>query len=54
MIERLAQTLKIDAPALFSTENYPIKSKSELQNELIGKFEQFLSAIIIEMEERNN
>jgi len=52
MIERIAEAFNIDAPNLFSIENYPIKSTSELKNELLGKFDQFLRAVIKEIEGR--
>jgi len=53
MIERLAEALKVDAARLFSIENYPIKSTSELKGELLNKFDQFLIAAIKEIEEKN-
>jgi len=53
MIERIAKAINIDAPDLFSTENYPSKSTSEIKNELLGKFDQFLRATIKEIEEKS-
>ena len=53
MIERLAKVLNIDAARLFSTEYFPVKSKSELKDELLNKFDQFLIATLKEIEEKN-
>jgi len=52
MIERLAEALKVDAAALFSTKDYPNKPASELKGELLNKFDQFLTAAIKEVEEK--
>ena len=52
MIERMAKAFNIDAPDLFSAENYPAKSTSELKNELMGKFDQFLIAAIKDIEKK--
>ena len=42
MIERLAQALKIDAPELFSMDNYPLEPISEIHDNLMGQFDKFL------------
>ena len=44
MIERLAQALNIDAPGLFSTENYPPESASQIHKSLLFQFDKFLRA----------
>jgi transcriptional regulator with XRE-family HTH domain len=49
MIERIAEMLKVDAPELFSTKNYPSGSTSELREELMNRFDQFLMAAIKEI-----
>jgi len=52
MIERLAVALKIEAPALFSTENYPSEPVSEIHENLLGQFDRFLRAAAKEVKER--
>jgi len=44
MIERIAEVLKIDAPELFSTRDYPSESVSQLHENLMAEFEKFLMA----------
>jgi len=49
MIERLAKALEIEAPELFSTKNYPAESVSQIHENLLSQFDQFLRAAIIEI-----
>ena len=52
MIERLAEALKIDAPELFSMKNYPAESASQIHENLMTQFDQFLRAAVIEIERK--
>jgi transcriptional regulator with XRE-family HTH domain len=52
MIERLAGVFKIDAPELFSTKDYPSESVSELREEMMIRFDQFLMATAKEIEDK--
>jgi len=45
MIERIAEVLKVDAPALFSTQDYPSESPSQLHENLMIEFDKFLLAL---------
>ena len=51
MIERLAEALKIDAPALFSMDNFPLESVSQIHESLMLKFDSFLRAAAREIGE---
>jgi transcriptional regulator with XRE-family HTH domain len=44
MIERIATVLQIEAPDLFSTENYPCESTTKLREDLLSQFDKFLRA----------
>jgi transcriptional regulator with XRE-family HTH domain len=44
MIERIAEVLKVDAPELFSTKDYPSESTSQLHENLMSEFDKFLMA----------
>jgi transcriptional regulator with XRE-family HTH domain len=50
MIERIAEVLKIEAPELFAMKNYPLESASEIREELMNRFDQFLRAVVNEVE----
>ena len=50
MIERIAKVLKIEAPELFSTKDYPSESTSQLRVDLMTRFDQFLRAAVREIE----
>jgi transcriptional regulator with XRE-family HTH domain len=52
MIERIAEVFQVDAPALFSTENYPSESVSQLHENLMGQFDKFLRAAANKIERR--
>jgi transcriptional regulator with XRE-family HTH domain len=52
MIERIAEVLRVDPPALFSTTSYPTESTSELREELMKKFDQFLRSVAKEIEDK--
>jgi len=52
MIERIAEVLKIEAPELFSTKDYPPEKASQLREGLIDQFDLFLRAAVKEMEGR--
>jgi len=49
MIERLAKALSIEAPKLFSMNNYPAESVSEIHENLLSQFDKFLRAAVIEI-----
>ena len=44
MIERIAEVLKVDAPELFSTKDFPSESTSQLHENLMSQFDKFLRA----------
>lgn len=46
MIERIAEALKIEAPELFSTKEYPVESTSQIQKDLMSQFDKFLRATV--------
>jgi transcriptional regulator with XRE-family HTH domain len=52
MIERIAEVLKIDAPELFSTKDYPAESTSQLHENLMSEFDKFLIASAKKVEGR--
>jgi transcriptional regulator with XRE-family HTH domain len=49
MIERLAKALNIDAPKLFSMNNYPSEPASQIHENLLSQFDKFLRAVSIEI-----
>jgi transcriptional regulator with XRE-family HTH domain len=49
MIERIAEVLRIEAPELFAMKNYPVESTSQIREELMNRFDQFLRAAINEI-----
>ena len=49
MIERMAAALNIDPPGLFSMDNYPSESSSQIHQSLIKQFDLFLRAAGKEM-----
>ena len=51
MIERIAKVLKIEAPELFSTKDYPLEKTSQLREDLLNQFDLFLRAAVKEIEE---
>jgi transcriptional regulator with XRE-family HTH domain len=52
MIERIAEVLEIDAPELFTMQNYPPEPAAEIRKELANRFDQFLRASIREIENK--
>jgi transcriptional regulator with XRE-family HTH domain len=52
MIERIAEALKIEAPELFAMKNYPVESTSQIREDLINRFDQFLRAAVKEIEDK--
>ena len=50
MIERLAKALKIEAPQLFSMQNYPPESLPQIHEALMSQFDKFLRAAAKEIE----
>ena len=52
MIERIADVLKVDAPELFSTRDYPSESTSQLHENLMSEFDKFLIASAKKVEGR--
>jgi transcriptional regulator with XRE-family HTH domain len=52
MIERIAEMLRVDAPELFSTKNYPSESVSQIHEKLMHQFDEFLKAAVKEIENR--
>ena len=54
MIERIAEALKIEAPELFSTKDYPLENTTQLRENLICQFDKFLRAAAKEIEERKD
>lgn len=52
MVERIAEILKIEALELFSLKNYPPKSTSQIRNDLLNQFDQFLLAASKKIEEK--
>jgi transcriptional regulator with XRE-family HTH domain len=49
MIERIAEVLRIEAPELFSMKNYPVKPSSQIHEDLMDRFDQFLRAAVHEI-----
>jgi len=52
MIERIAEVLKVDAPELFSTKDYPSESTSQLYENLMSEFDKFLMASAKKIEDK--
>ena len=52
MIERIAKALKVEAPELFSTKDFPLENTAQLREDLIDQFDKFLRAAIRELEEK--
>ena len=52
MIERIAEALKVEAPELFSTKDYPVDKALQLREDLIYQFDKFLRATVKEIEEK--
>jgi transcriptional regulator with XRE-family HTH domain len=52
MIERIAEVLRIEAPELFAMKNYPVESASQIREDLMNRFDQFLRATVKEIEEK--
>jgi transcriptional regulator with XRE-family HTH domain len=48
MIERIAEVLRVEAPALFAMKNYPSESSSQIRDDLMDRFDQFLRAAVNE------
>jgi transcriptional regulator with XRE-family HTH domain len=54
MLERIAAALKIDAPALFSTKNFPLNDNgtmAKFQEQVISDISQVISQRIRELEQ---
>jgi transcriptional regulator with XRE-family HTH domain len=52
MIERIAEILRIEAPELFATKNYPRESALQIREDLMNRFDQFLRAVANEAREK--
>jgi transcriptional regulator with XRE-family HTH domain len=52
MIERIAEILRIEAPELFAMKNYPVESSSQIREDLMNRFDQFLRATVKEVREK--
>jgi transcriptional regulator with XRE-family HTH domain len=52
MIERLAEIFRIEAPELFAMKNYPVESSHVIREDLMGRFDQFLRAVVKEVREK--
>jgi transcriptional regulator with XRE-family HTH domain len=52
MIERIAEVLRIEAPELFSMKHYPVESSSQIREDLMNRFDQFLRAAVNEVREK--
>jgi transcriptional regulator with XRE-family HTH domain len=44
MIERIAEVLRVESPELFAMDNYPVESTSQIREDLVNRFDQFLMA----------
>jgi transcriptional regulator with XRE-family HTH domain len=53
MIKRIAEVLRIEAPELFAMKNYPVDSSSQIREDLMDRFDQFLRAAVKEIREKN-
>jgi transcriptional regulator with XRE-family HTH domain len=51
MIERIAEILRVEAPELFSMKRYPAESSSQIREDLMNRFDQFLRAAVNEVRE---
>jgi putative transcriptional regulator len=49
-IERIAEVLRIEVPELFALKNYPVESSSVIREDMMNRFDQFLRAVVKEME----
>jgi transcriptional regulator with XRE-family HTH domain len=52
MIERIAEVLRIEAPELFAMKGYPVESTSQIREDLINRFDQFLRAAVHEVRDK--
>jgi transcriptional regulator with XRE-family HTH domain len=52
MIERIAEILRIEAPELFAMEHYPVEPSSQIREDLMNRFDQFLRAAVNEVREK--
>jgi transcriptional regulator with XRE-family HTH domain len=52
MIERIAEVLRIEPPELFSMKNYPAEPASQIREDLMNRFDQFLMASVKEIGEK--
>jgi transcriptional regulator with XRE-family HTH domain len=52
MIEKIAEVLRIEAPELFAMKHYPVESTSQIREELMNRFDQFLIAAVNEVREK--
>jgi transcriptional regulator with XRE-family HTH domain len=52
MIERIAEVLRIEAPELFAMKNYPAESSSQIREDIMNRFDQFLRAAVNEVREK--
>jgi transcriptional regulator with XRE-family HTH domain len=52
MIERIAEVFRIEAPELFAMKNYPVESASQIREDLMNRFDQFLRATANEVREK--
>jgi transcriptional regulator with XRE-family HTH domain len=52
MIERIAEVLRIEAPELFAMGHYPVEPSSQIREDLINRFDQFLMAAVNEVREK--
>jgi transcriptional regulator with XRE-family HTH domain len=52
MIERIAEVFGIEAPELFSTKNYPAEPSSQIREDLMNRFDQFLRSAAHEVREK--
>jgi transcriptional regulator with XRE-family HTH domain len=53
MIERIAEVLRIEAPELFGMKNYPVESSSQIREDLMNRFDQFLRAAAKEVRDES-
>jgi hypothetical protein len=52
MIERIAEVLRMEPPELFAMKNYPVESTSQIREDLLERFDQFLWAAIKEIKDK--
>jgi transcriptional regulator with XRE-family HTH domain len=53
MIERIAEVLRIESPELFAMKNYPAEPSSQIREDLMNRFDQFLRAAVHEVREKS-